>query len=107
MAQLSPPNLKYVPPTIVLNERQRIAFTIFNKILKSVCILYLLLFELESVMYDILRLAKYQAFKSFNKCILVATDMFESGIDIARVDIVIIYDIPASSNAYLDRVSDA
>ena len=77
------------------------------QLFKFVCILYLLLSKLESVMYNILRLAKYQAFKSFNKCILVATDMFESGMDIEKVNIVIIYDIPASSNAYLDRVSDA
>ena len=52
-----------------------------------------------------LRLAKYQAFKSFNKRIMVATDLFGRGMDIERVNIVINYDMPESSDTYLHRVS--
>ena len=51
------------------------------------------------------RLAKYQAFKSFNKRIMVATDLFGRGMDIERVNIVINYDMPESSDTYLHRVS--
>ena len=50
------------------------------------------------------RLAKYQAFKSFNKRIMVATDLFGRGMDIERVNIVINYDMPESSDTYLHRV---
>jgi ATP-dependent RNA helicase UAP56/SUB2 len=49
-------------------------------------------------------LAKYQAFKSFNKRIMVATDLFGRGMDIERVNIVINYDMPESSDTYLHRV---
>ena len=52
-----------------------------------------------------LRLAKYQAFKNFNKRILVATDLFGRGMDIERVNIVINYDMPEDSDSYLHRVS--
>ncbi len=51
------------------------------------------------------RLAKYQAFKSFSKRILVATDLFGRGMDIERVNIVFNYDMPESSDTYLHRVS--
>ena len=51
------------------------------------------------------RLAKYQAFKNFNKRILVATDLFGRGMDIERVNIVINYDMPEDSDSYLHRVS--
>lgn len=54
----------------------------------------------------LLRLAKYQAFKSFNKRIMVATDLFGRGMDIERVNIVINYDMPESSDTYLHRVSE-
>ncbi|CAI8032492.1 Spliceosome RNA helicase DDX39B [Geodia barretti] len=50
------------------------------------------------------RLAKYQAFKSFQKRIMVATDLFGRGMDIERVNIVINYDMPESSDTYLHRV---
>lgn len=53
----------------------------------------------------LIRLAKYQAFKSFNKRIMVATDLFGRGMDIERVNIVINYDMPESSDTYLHRVS--
>ena len=51
------------------------------------------------------RLAKYQAFKNFNKRILVATDLFGRGMDIERVNIVVNYDMPEDSDSYLHRVS--
>ena len=51
------------------------------------------------------RLAKYQAFKSFSKRILVATDLFGRGMDIERVNIVFNYDMPENSDTYLHRVS--
>ncbi|VDM85818.1 unnamed protein product, partial [Strongylus vulgaris] len=38
------------------------------------------------------RLARYQAFKDFQKRILVATDLFGRGMDIERVNIVFNYD---------------
>ena len=50
------------------------------------------------------RLAKYQAFKSFSKRILVATDLFGRGMDIERVNIVFNYDMPENSDTYLHRV---
>lgn len=36
---------------------------------------------------------------------MVATDLFGRGIDIERVNIVINYDMPDSSDSYLHRVS--
>ncbi|XP_065916782.1 spliceosome RNA helicase DDX39B-like [Dysidea avara] len=53
------------------------------------------------------RLAKYQAFKNFDKRILVATDLFGRGMDIERVNIVINYDMPEDSDSYLHRVARA
>lgn len=43
-------------------------------------------------------------FKSFEKRIMVATDIFGRGIDIERVNIVINYDMPDSPDTYLHRV---
>lgn len=53
------------------------------------------------------RLSRYQQFKDFEKRILVATDLFGRGIDIERVNIVINYDMPESSDTYLHRVARA
>jgi len=53
------------------------------------------------------RIARYQAFKSFEKRIMVATDIFGRGIDIERVNIVINYDMPDSADTYLHRVGRA
>jgi len=50
------------------------------------------------------RIARYKAFKEFNKRIMVATDIFGRGIDIERVNIVINYDMPQESDSYLHRV---
>ncbi|CAF4325868.1 unnamed protein product [Rotaria sp. Silwood2] len=50
------------------------------------------------------RLARYKEFKEFQKCILVATNLFERGIDIERVNIVFNYDMPEDTDTYLHRV---
>jgi len=53
------------------------------------------------------RITRYKTFKEFKKRIMVATDIFGRGIDIERVNIVINYDIPDSSDTYLHRVGRA
>jgi len=53
------------------------------------------------------RIERYKQFKEFRKRIMVATDLFGRGIDIERVNIVINYDIPDSSDSYLHRVGRA
>eukprot|EP00160_Parvularia_atlantis_P014283 Unigene345_Nuclearia_a/m.1195 Unigene345_Nuclearia_a/g.1195 ORF Unigene345_Nuclearia_a/g.1195 Unigene345_Nuclearia_a/m.1195 type:complete len:339 (-) Unigene345_Nuclearia_a:96-1112(-) len=53
------------------------------------------------------RVKNYQAFKDFQKRIMVATDLFGRGIDIERVNIVINYDLPDTADAYLHRVGRA
>lgn len=53
------------------------------------------------------RIKRYKAFKDFNKRMLVATDVFGRGMDIERVNIVINYDMPKGSDAYLHRVARA
>merc|ERR1712241_1587800 len=47
------------------------------------------------------RLQKYQAFKDFQKRILVATNLFGRGMDIERVNIVFNYDMPEDTDTYL------
>ena len=53
------------------------------------------------------RIQRYKSFKDFEKRILVTTDLFGRGIDIERVNIVINYDFPDSSDQYLHRVGRA
>mmetsp|Transcript_11332 Transcript_11332/g.22932 ORF Transcript_11332/g.22932 Transcript_11332/m.22932 type:complete len:345 (-) Transcript_11332:296-1330(-) len=53
------------------------------------------------------RIARYKAFKDFEKRILVATDIFGRGIDIERVNIVINYDMSGDADSYLHRVGRA
>jgi len=53
------------------------------------------------------RLSRYQAFKTFQKRILVATNLFGRGMDIERVNIVFNYDMPEDSDTYLHRVARA
>jgi len=53
------------------------------------------------------RLSRYQAFKDFQKRILVATNLFGRGMDIERVNIVFNYDMPENSDTYLHRVARA
>jgi len=53
------------------------------------------------------RIAIYKSFKDFNERILVATDIFERGVDFERVNVVINYDVPENrddTNSYLHRV---
>merc|ERR1712032_706464 len=54
-----------------------------------------------------IRLDRLQAFKDFKKRILVSTDLFGRGMDVERVNIVINYDMPETSDAYLHRVGRA
>lgn len=51
----------------------------------------------------VFRINRYQQFKNFEKRIMVATDLFGRGIDIERVNIVVNYDMPESSDSYLHR----
>jgi len=53
------------------------------------------------------RITRYKQFKEFQKRIMVSTDLFGRGIDIERVNIVINYDMPDDSDAYLHRVGRA
>jgi len=53
------------------------------------------------------RIKRYQDFKEFKSRIMVATDIFGRGIDIERVNVVINYDMPDSSDSYLHRVGRA
>merc|ERR1711968_272564 len=49
----------------------------------------------------------YQNFKDFKHRILVSTDIWGRGIDIERVNIVVNYDMPDTSDTYLHRVGRA
>jgi len=53
------------------------------------------------------RIQRFELFKNFKKRIMVATDVFGRGIDIERVNIVINYDMPDTSDQYLHRVGRA
>ena len=53
------------------------------------------------------RIQRFEQFKNFQKRIMVATDVFGRGIDIERVNIVVNYDMPDSSDQYLHRVGRA
>merc|ERR1712031_13232 len=53
------------------------------------------------------RIERLQMFKDFRKRILVVTDIFGRGMDVERVNIVINYDMPDSSDMYLHRVGRA
>mmetsp|Transcript_17474 Transcript_17474/g.19741 ORF Transcript_17474/g.19741 Transcript_17474/m.19741 type:complete len:419 (-) Transcript_17474:1499-2755(-) len=53
------------------------------------------------------RIKRFQQFKKFEKRLMVATDIFGRGIDIEKVNIVINYDMPDSSDSYLHRVGRA
>merc|ERR1712178_55565 len=57
------------------------------------------------------RIEKYKSFKNFQKRILVSTDMYGRGVDFEKVNVVINYDMPESSefqpspaDCYLHRV---
>lgn len=53
------------------------------------------------------RIKALRLFKEFHKKILVSTDLFARGIDVERVNIVINYDLPTSTDTYLHRVGRA
>jgi len=53
------------------------------------------------------RLDRYRKFKEYQSRILVSTNLFGRGVDIERVNIVINFDMPTSSNEYLHRVGRA
>ncbi len=63
--------------------------------------------ELHASMSQSERLQKYEAFKNFEKRILVTTDVLGRGIDIQRVNIVINFDMPNDPDQYLHRVGRA
>lgn len=49
----------------------------------------------------------YEQFKKYDKRILISTDLFARGIDFERVNMVINYDMPESSDVYLHRIARA
>lgn len=53
------------------------------------------------------RVARYQAFKNFEKRIMVATDLFGRGIDIERVNVVVNFDMAETPAQYLHRAGRA
>jgi superfamily II DNA/RNA helicase len=53
------------------------------------------------------RIDRYKKFKDFKARIMVATNIFGRGIDIARVNVVINYDMPDTAETYLHRVGRA
>lgn len=53
------------------------------------------------------RIKRYQAFKDFKHRIMVATDIFGRGIDINKINVVINFDMPSNSDAYIHRVGRA
>lgn len=53
------------------------------------------------------RIEIYSQFKKYKSRILVSTDLFGRGVDIERVNIVINYDMPRTSDDYLHRVGRA
>lgn len=63
--------------------------------------------EIHSMLDQDERIERYKAFKNFKKRILVATDVFQRGIDVERINIVINYDMSDSADSYLHRVGRA
>lgn len=53
------------------------------------------------------RLERYRKFKEYESRILVATDLCGRGVDMERVNIVINFDMPKTSDKYLHRVGRA
>lgn len=63
--------------------------------------------HLTSGMPQVERIETYQKFKDFQYRILVATNLVGRGIDIARINVVINYDMPENADTYLHRVGRA
>lgn len=53
------------------------------------------------------RIKRYNAFKAFEKRIMVATDILGRGIDIEKINVVFNYDMPEDPDSYLHRVGRA
>lgn len=53
------------------------------------------------------RIARYKAFKDFEKRICVSTDVFGRGIDIERINLALNYDLTTEADQYLHRVGRA
>ena len=53
------------------------------------------------------RMRHFIAFKERKKPILITTDLFGRGVDVEKVNMVINYDFPSTSDAYLHRVGRA
>ena len=53
----------------------------------------------------LIRIELYKSFKEGQKRILVATNLVARGLDIERVNLVINYDMPESTETYLHRVN--
>ena len=53
------------------------------------------------------RMKNFLQFKANEKHILITTDLFGRGVDVDKVNMVINYDFPSDSNAYLHRVGRA
>lgn len=53
------------------------------------------------------RIQRYKNFKNFESRIMVSTNVLGRGIDIERVNVVINYDMPENTTAYLHRVGRA
>ncbi|CAF1497706.1 unnamed protein product [Rotaria sordida] len=51
------------------------------------------------------RLAHYKKFKEGQTRIVVATKLFECGMNVARANIVFNYDMPENTDTYLDRIA--
>ena len=53
------------------------------------------------------RMKNFLQFKANEKHILITTDLFGRGVDVDKMNMVINYDFPSDSNAYLHRVGRA
>lgn len=94
--------LNYNQAIIFASKVQRAKY--LNKILNQM--------EFESIaifrgMKQAERIENYNLFKECKKRIMVSTDLLARGIDIERVNVVINYDMPESSDTYLHRVGRA
>lgn len=50
------------------------------------------------------RIRRFNYFKECKRRVMVSTDIFGRGIDIEKINIVVNYDMPESSDSYLHRV---
>eukprot|EP01017_Pseudomicrothorax_dubius_P051275 TRINITY_DN983_c0_g1_i3.p1 TRINITY_DN983_c0_g1~~TRINITY_DN983_c0_g1_i3.p1 ORF type:complete len:371 (-),score=115.53 TRINITY_DN983_c0_g1_i3:215-1327(-) len=53
------------------------------------------------------RIERYRLFKTFQKRIMVSTNILSRGIDVEKVNLVVNYDMPDSTDTYLHRVGRA